>query len=55
MIEQQLNLHKYRFNVDLLDDMAEVLDKYADKISLAEAIGILEILKNELLERHRED
>lgn len=39
------NLYRFRFNSDLCRDIEEVLSLYAGKISVAEAVGSLEMSK----------
>lgn len=43
------SIYKYRYNGELYGELEKVFEKYHMKISLAEAIGILELLKAELL------
>ena len=53
--KKPLNLHKYRLNGELVEAIARVLDEHAGKVSLAEAIGALEIIKHDLLISQYED
>ena len=50
-----LQLHKYRLTGDLAQDIADVLEKYTGKVSLAETLGVLDIIKHDLLASAHED
>lgn len=44
-----IDIHRFRYNSDLCRDLEETLSKYAGIISMAEAIGSLEITKQALV------
>jgi len=49
--ETPVNLFKFRFNSDMARDIEDVINKYAGKISVAEAVGVLSIMAYDL-QRH---
>ncbi len=53
--KEVLILHKYRITGDMAGDISDVLDKYVGKVSLAETLGVLEIVKHDLLVAAHED
>ena len=49
--ETPINLFKFRFNSDMARDIEDILNKYAGKISVAEAVGVLSIMAYDLTKR----
>jgi hypothetical protein len=45
--------HPFAKNGELIERLGDIIDEYVGQISLAEVIGILDILKDELLESAR--
>ncbi len=54
-MSKPLVLHKYRLTGDLAQDISDVIEKYVGKISLAETLGVLDIIKHDLLVNTHED
>ena len=45
---------KFVKNAELAEKLYEIMSEYSDQISLAELVGILEIVKLEIVETHLE-